>query len=249
MNTIIFIQRLRECRLRKFSSQQAFADAYMNKYGMIRSGKKSADHNMFGTVQSWEQGKSTPSAEVLANICDLLECDADYLLGRINQRTHDLDNAHRYTGLSTAALEQLHEYRENLAVEPNWEEIVDLQENWRMHKYYKAFGLYLIDELLTGSKSHKLSAGVLDNLFKMIYEEGVGVDKNDYRDDDDTEYPSTEQEREIWAAQCRERIDIAVFHLTSNIRDILYENTVNEKLPAALKVDDSKGAYYFSVDK
>ena len=83
----------------------------------------------------------------------------------------------------------------------------------------------------------------------MIYEEGVGVDKNDYRDDDDTEYPSTEQEREIWAAQCRERIDIAVFHLTSNIRDILYENTVNEKLPAALKVDDSKGAYYFSVDK
>lgn len=239
---------MRECRLRKFSSQQAFADAYMNKYGMIRTGKKSTDHNMFGTVQSWEQGKSTPSAEVLANICDLLDCDADYLLGRINQRTHAIDTAHLYTGLSIEALEQLHEYRENLATEPNWEEIVDLQENWRIHKYYQAYGLYLIDELLIGSKNHKLSAEVLDNLFKMIYEEGIGVDKNDYKDDD-TEYPSTEQERELWATKCRERIDIALFHLTSNIRDILYENTVDEKLPPALKVDDSKGNYYFSVYK
>lgn len=249
MNITIFSQRLRECRLRKFSSQQAFADAYMNKYGMIRTGKKSIDHNMFGTIQSWEQGKSSPTADVLANICDLLDCDADYLLGRIDQRTHDITDAHRYTGLSAQALEQLHEYRENLANEPNWEEIVDLQENWTIHPYYQAFGLYLIDELLTGSASHKLSAGVLDNLFKMIYEEGVGVDKTDYQDDKDEEYPSTEQERELWAAQCRERIDVAVFHLTSNIRDILYENTVDEKLPLALKVDDSKGSYHFSVDK
>ncbi|RGC79763.1 XRE family transcriptional regulator [Hungatella hathewayi] len=249
MNIVIFINRLRECRLRKFSSQQAFADAYMEKYGMIRTGKKTTDHNMFGTIQSWEQGKSTPTADVLANICELLDCDADYLLGRINQRTHDITNAHRYTGLSPEALEQLHEYREILASEPNWEEIVNLEENWTTHKYYKAFGLYLIDELLTGSANHKLSAGVLDNLFKMIYEEGVGVNKDDYKDEDETEYPSTEQERELWAAQCRERIDIAVFHLTSNIRDILYENTVNEKLPLALKVDKSNGTYRYSIYK
>lgn len=248
MNIIVFSERLRECRKRKYSSQQAFADAYMEKYGMIRVGKKSTDHNMFGTVQSWEQGKSTPTAEVLINICNLLDCDADYLLGRIGQRTHDITDAHRYTGLSPKALEQLHEYRENLAAYPNWEEIVNLEENWAIHPYYQAFGLYLVDELLTGSANHKLSAGVLDNLFKMIYEEGIGVDKNDYLDEDD-EYHSTEQERELWAAQCRERIDVAVFHLTSNIRDILYENTVNEKLPSALKVDDSRGTYYFSVDK
>ena len=41
MNIIIFSQRLQECRKRKFSSQQAFADAYLAKYGMIRKGKKS----------------------------------------------------------------------------------------------------------------------------------------------------------------------------------------------------------------
>ena len=85
MNTTLFTQRLQECRRRIFSSQQAFADAYMERFGMIRDIKKNKEHNMFGTVQSWEQGKSTPSADVLANICDLLDCDADYLLGRIDQ--------------------------------------------------------------------------------------------------------------------------------------------------------------------
>lgn len=53
MNIVIFSQRLQECRKRKFSSQQAFADAYLKTYGMIRKGKKSNDNNMFGTIQSW----------------------------------------------------------------------------------------------------------------------------------------------------------------------------------------------------
>ena len=248
MNTVIFTQRLRECRLHKFSSQQAFADAYIEKYGMIRVCRNRIDHNMFGTIQSWEQGKSVPTADVLANICDLLECDADYLLGRIDQRTHDITDAHRYTGLSSKALEQLHEYRENLANEPDWAEIHD-NEAWTLHKYYQAYGLYLIDELLVGSESHKLSVGILDLLFTMIHEEGIGVEDTDYEYYDDTDYPSTKQALELWAAQCKEKIDIITFSITNNIRDIIYENAVQEKLPPALKIDDSNGTYFFSVDK
>lgn len=246
MNITIFTQRLKECRRRKYSSQQAFADAYMERFGMIRQGKKKIDNNMFGTIQSWEQGKSTPSADVLANICELLDCDADYLLGRINQRTHDITDAHRYTGLSPAALEQLHEYRMNLATEPNWEETRELDENWSSHKYYRAYALYLIDELLTGSKSHKLSIGILDRLFQMIYEEGIGVNKEDYGNDDEYEDGDTDN-RELWAAQTREQIDIITYLITNNIRDILYENAVDEKLPDALRIDTSKGTYFFSV--
>lgn len=151
MNIVIFSERLRECRRRKFSSQQAFADAYMATYGLIRQPRGNGYSNMFGTIQSWEQGKSTPTAEALANICELLDCDADYLLGRINQRTHDINDAHRYTGLSAQALEQLHEYRENLATMPNWEETIELEERWGSHHYYQAHALYLIDELLVSS--------------------------------------------------------------------------------------------------
>lgn len=246
MNKTIFSQRLQECRRRKYSSQQAFADAYMERFGMIRQGKKKIDNNMFGTIQSWEQGKSTPTADVLANICKLLDCDADYLLGRIGQQTHDITDAHRYTGLSTAALEQLHEYRMDLSTEPNWEEIRKLEENWSSHKYYRAYALYLIDELLTGSKTHKLSIGILDRLFQMIYEEGIGVNKEDYENDNEYEDEKTDN-RELWAVQTREQIDIITYLITNNIRDILYENTVDEKLPDALRIDTSKSTCFIMV--
>ena len=223
MNITIFTQRLQECRRRKFSSQQAFADAYMQRFGMIRQGKKKID------------------------ICELLDCDADYLLGRIDQRTHDITDAHRYTGLSPAALEQLHEYRTNLATEPNWAETRELEENWPSHKYYKAYALYLIDELLTGSASHKLSVGMLDRLLVMIYEEGIGARKEDYDHDDDDDYSLTDEEKEQLAAQTREQIDLITYRITNNIRDILYENAVNEKLPDALKIATSGDCYFFSV--
>ena len=246
MNITIFSQRLQECRRRKYSSQQVFADAYMERFGMIRQGKKKIDNNMFGTIQSWEQGKSTPTADVLANICKLLDCDADYLLGRIGQRTHDITDAHRYTGLSTAALEQLHEYRMDLSTEPNWEEIRKLEENWSYQKDYRAYALNLIDELLTGSKTHKLSIGILDRLFQMIYEEGIGVNKEEYENYNEYEDEKTDN-RELWAVQTREQIDIITYLITNNIRDILYENTVDEKLPDALRIDTSKSTYFFSV--
>ena len=249
MNTTIFSKRLQECRKRKFSSQQAFADAYMDRFGMIRQGKKNSGNNMFGTVQSWEQGKSTPTADVLANICDLLDCDADYLLNRIEQKTHEITTAQRYTGLSASALEQLHEYRINLENEPDWAETRELQEHWSSHKYYQAFALYLIDELLTGSESHKLAVGRLNNLFEMI-EEGVGSQKEDYEDNPEGPYNLSDDEKELLAAQTREEIDIITYLITNNIRDILYENCIKEKLPEALKISDSsqtEGCSFFSV--
>ena len=248
MNRVIFSERLQKCRKRKFSSQQAFADAYMETYGLIRQSRGDGYSNMFGTIQSWEQAKSTPTAEALANICELLDCDADYLLGRIDQRTHDINDSHRYTGLSAQALEQLHEYHENLKKEPNWEEIRNLEERWASHPYYQAYALYLIDELLVGSKSHKLSAAVLDRLYEKIMEEDIGIKAEDYGDASDYDDPA-EDNRELWAAQCREFIDTIAFHITSNIRDIIYENAVNMKLPNAMKIlHPSDETYRFGTE-
>lgn len=249
MNRTIFTERLIECRKRKYSSQQKFADAYVEKYDMIRKSKNKTDRNMFGTVQSWEQGKSTPSAEVLCNICDLLDCDADYLLGRIDHRTHDLTDAHRYTGLSDKALEQLHEYRENLQRYPDPEVIADMEGNWPQHPYYNAYALFLIDELLVGSKSHKLSVGLIERLYTKIYEEGVGINPDDYKDDFDSEKSSTEEERKQLAAEDYDFLDVACYRITNNIRDILFENAVDEKLPNAISIKHpTKDTYYFGTD-
>ena len=80
----------------------------------------------------------------------------------------------------------------------------------------------------------------------MIYEEGIGVNKEDYENDNEYEDEKTDN-RELWAEQTREQIDIITYLITNNIRDILYENTVDEKLPDALRIDTCKSTYFFSV--
>ncbi|MFD1403716.1 helix-turn-helix domain-containing protein [Robinsoniella peoriensis] len=238
MNIVIFSQRLQECRKQKFSSQQAFADAYLNTYGMIRKGKKTNDNNMFGTIQSWEQGKSTPTAEALFNICELLDCDADYLIGRINQRTHGINDAHEYTGLSAPALEQLHKFKLEIQRINDWS-YEDLSNP--KHRYYQSFALFLVDEILVGSKSHKLSASELYNLFTFVYEQGTIVSPAD-KDNDDFDWKEYE-------TQIRQQLDLWVYSMTNSIRDIIIENAVHEEFPPALKIDESDSVYTFSVKK
>ena len=86
----------------------------------------------------------------------------------------------------------------------------------------------------------------------MIYEEGIGVEATDYEDDSEesTEYRLSEEERKLLADQCREEIDQLIYRLTTNIRDIIYENTVDEKLPPAIKIktNEANNTYFFSVD-
>ena len=79
-------------------------------------------------------------------------------------------------------------------------------------------------------------------------EEEIGIKAEDYGSASDYEDPS-EDDRELWAAQCREFIDTIAFHITSNIRDIIYENAVDMKLPKALAIKHpSDTTYRFGVD-
>lgn len=112
MNTNIFIERLKAERKKKYGSQAEFADAYLREHGSIRKKKAEGTEdteevNMFPTVQKWEQGRSFPTIDVLYNICEMLECDADYLLGNIEEKTNSVHLIREYTGLSEEAIENL----------------------------------------------------------------------------------------------------------------------------------------------
>lgn len=109
MNITVFIDRFKKMRKEKYPTQNAFAEAYIAKFGSIRKSKtKKEDSDMFGTVQKWEQGRSFPTTDVLCNICELLDCDADYLLDKITEKTHCIEEMKKYTGLSEQALDALH---------------------------------------------------------------------------------------------------------------------------------------------
>lgn len=42
------------------------------------------------TVKNWEQGQNMPELSTLVKICHMLQCSIDYLLGNIDETTHDI---------------------------------------------------------------------------------------------------------------------------------------------------------------
>ena len=68
------------------------------------------------TVMNWEQGIVCPDLETIIQIADLLHCDIDFLTGRIQCQTHDLQFIHDVTGLSESAIMKLSRFqRDNKA--------------------------------------------------------------------------------------------------------------------------------------
>ena len=67
-----FGDRLKKLRKERYKTQDDFAEAV---------GKK------IETVRNWEQGRALPEMETFFKICDLLDCDLDYLTGRLQQKT------------------------------------------------------------------------------------------------------------------------------------------------------------------
>lgn len=65
------------------------------------------------TYRRYEKGTRIPPIDVLCNIADTLQCDIDYLIGKIPQSTHELTDIHRQTGLSEHAINDLKQYHDN----------------------------------------------------------------------------------------------------------------------------------------
>lgn len=65
------------------------------------------------TVSNWEQGDAVPRVNTLTFLCELLECDMDYLFYRIDHPTHDIDFICQDTGLSEESVVRLMRYKRN----------------------------------------------------------------------------------------------------------------------------------------
>ena len=70
------------------------------------------------TVMNWEQGIAEPPLGTLMELTELYHCDLDYLTGRLDQKTHDLQFIHDQTGLSENAIEKL----QSLMTVPDWDQ-------------------------------------------------------------------------------------------------------------------------------
>jgi hypothetical protein len=71
-----------------------------------RSGKYGG---ILGRLKGYESQskKSGVDLETVLNMADILGCDLDYLTGRIDEKTHDLQSVCDYTGLSSLSIENI----------------------------------------------------------------------------------------------------------------------------------------------
>lgn len=123
MNKILFSERLSDLRRKRgYRSQYALAKAYDEKFPPKRRDEAAGNDGnfggVFGTIKNYENPNHSggPKLSVVCNLCEMLDCDIDYLLGKINTPKHDAADVMAVTGLSSLAVEQLRLLSEGVGV-------------------------------------------------------------------------------------------------------------------------------------
>ena len=114
MDKNLFSIRLSDLRkARGFKTQYALAKAYNEKFPPKRrddtSGNEGDFSGVLGTIKNYENPNKnlSPKLSIVCNLCEILDCDIDYLLGNIDVPRHITQDMMDLTGLSEGACEKL----------------------------------------------------------------------------------------------------------------------------------------------
>lgn len=111
MDKILFSERLTKLRkARGYKTQSALATEYNIRFPSTRKGKKDENTSgILGTIKNYENANhsGSPNLEIVLNLCEILECDLDYLIGKIECKEHDTQFIHDQTGLSENTIQHL----------------------------------------------------------------------------------------------------------------------------------------------
>ena len=114
-------KRLKAIRKMKYKSQEAFAE------DLNISDRK--------TVSKWETGETEIPMTRLPDICNALECDMDYIFGKINTPKNCTTNVMQETGLSFQAADLLLNKKytftlNSLLADENFIKLLDIIREW-----------------------------------------------------------------------------------------------------------------------
>ena len=111
MNKVLFSNRLADLRkARGFKTQYALAKAYNEKFPPKRrndaAGNEGDFSGILGTIKNYENPNKnfSPKLSIVYNLCEILDCDIDYLLGKIDVPHHETADIMEVTGLTADAV-------------------------------------------------------------------------------------------------------------------------------------------------
>ncbi len=115
MDKILFSKRLKERRKAVgYTSTKAFAAAYNVRYNN-KMANIDDDSGVLGTLKHYENPNhlGIPRLDIVENICEMLDCDVDYLLGKIDLPKHSYEGMYQLFGLSERVVDQLEYWNRN----------------------------------------------------------------------------------------------------------------------------------------
>lgn len=92
------------------------------------------------TVMNWEQGIVNPDLETMMKLSELLECDLDYLTGRLKESTHDIQFVSEFTGLSEEAINKISDPQIG---NPFGKTLSRMVESERFQNFISSYRIYL----------------------------------------------------------------------------------------------------------
>ena len=127
------------------------------------------------TVSAWERGAYLPATEVLIKLCDLYHCDMDFLMCRMDNRTHDLQFIQDQTGLSEKSISVLIEWKDEEGTEKFWPKYLSsIIEDHRFSEIMKCISSYLFSKRIEAKAAekemYKEAMGEITNEMAMLYQ-------------------------------------------------------------------------------
>lgn len=104
MSNILSLNAFDQALAKKGWTLKKLADEYDKKYPNI-NGK-----TIYNTLRKWRSKDGNPELKCLVRICDLLDCDVDFILGRIQEHTHVVSQIKSEIGLSENAIIELQKH-------------------------------------------------------------------------------------------------------------------------------------------
>lgn len=89
------------------------------------------------TVRNWEQGRNIPELITLINICNMLNCSPDYLLGYIDETTHNTHYISQITGLTEKSIEGIQSLWLEMPGNLGWICDKDFKDVEEIQKYFQ----------------------------------------------------------------------------------------------------------------
>ena len=119
-NTVSSSKEVLKHTVKKTQSASAIEIGQRIQKARINSGYKTQEKLAekmgctYQTISKWERGESEPGYDKLNMLCDLFNCDSDYLIRPSVQKSRrkQLESVQTYTGLSEKAIENLHRHNE-----------------------------------------------------------------------------------------------------------------------------------------